>query len=300
MEKPPRPPSIREVLASHGIRPDKRFGQNFLADANMRDVLLRAADLSPQDLVLEIGCGPGFFTAQIAERAGYVVAVEIDRRIAAVARATLEAHPNARLVECDALSEDREAIHPQVLAAVRADLERHPGPLKVLSNLPYGSAATILIALLEADLPIERMILTVQYEVAQRVCAKPGDRENSLLSLLVQCRARPKILRRLPPGVFWPPPKVGSAALEIRPLETPLVPAGEYAAFKRTLQTLFRHPRKTLLNSARGAGLDCDETLFTRSGIAPEARPQTIDIAQAVTLTRSCPLITPTCFLRSR
>lgn len=286
-------PSAKRLLVERGILPDKRFGQNFLVDGNMRDLLLRAADVREGTLVLEIGAGIGLFTSQIADLAGRVVAVEIDRRLAAIAREMLEPYPHVRLLVCDALADDRETIRPEVRAALEEALALGFPAMRVLSNLPYGSAATLIVALLESGLPIDRMILTVQREVAERIAAKPGERENGVLSLLVQRRAEARILRRVPPGVFWPRPAVTSAILELAVRREPLVDDAAYPRFKRTVEALFRHPRKTLLNSlcagADAATRAAAEAALKRCGVDPLRRPQTLSVPEAARIADTLP-----------
>lgn len=271
--------SPRAVLDAANLAPLKRFGQNFLADANMREFLLRAAGITLETLVLEIGAGPGLFTAEIARLAGHVVAVEIDRRLIPVAREELSVHPNATLVEGDVLAPDHETLAPAVRAALNERLSSGFKSVRVLSNLPYNGAATMIVALLESGLPIDRMVVTVQKEVAKRIAARPGDRENGALTLLVQSLAEVRILRRVPPAVFWPRPKVESAVLEIVPRAKPSVGRDGYSSFKALLGDLFRHPRKTIANSLEAAERDGTRILVT-CGIDPTRRAQTLTVEE--------------------
>lgn len=281
VKEDPKPGSPRALLGEAGLAPLKRFGQNFMADANMRELLLREARPGPDALVLEIGAGLGLFTAEIARLAGHVVAVELDRRLVPLARAELSVHPNVTLVAGDALAPDRESLSPAVREALSKKLVPR-GPfqaVRVLSNLPYNGAATMIVALLESGVPIDRMVVTVQKEVAERIAAKPGDRGNGALTLLVQSLAEVRILRRVPPSVFWPRPKVESAALEITVRHA--FPSGEeWRAFKRTLDALFRHPRKALAGSLRESHPDAAEILGA-CGIEPRRRPQTLTVEEA-------------------
>lgn len=285
--------SPRALLAAAGLAPLKRFGQNFLVDGNFREFLLRAAGLSPETLVLEIGSGVGLFTAEIARLAGRVVAVEVDRRLAPLAREVLDPFPRVTRVEADALAADRESLAPAVRAALTAALNEGFGTVRVLSNLPYQNAATIAVALLESGFPIDRMVVTVQKEVAERIAARPGDRRNGALSLLVQSLAEVRILRRVPPEVFWPRPTVESAVLEIALRSAPAVSREEIPLFKKTLEALFRHPRKTLLNSlgesAPCLGSALPQEVLQTCGVNPARRPQTLTVAEAAAILRRIP-----------
>ncbi len=279
--------SPRRILEEQNLAPLKKYGQNFLVDGNMREFLLRSADLTPDTLVLEIGAGLGIFTAEIARLVGFVVAVEIDPRLASLAREELSIHSNATLVEGDALGPDHETLAPAVRSVLEEKLAAGYRPIRVLSNLPYNGAATMIVALLESGLSIDRMVVTIQKEVAERIAAKPGDRENSALTLLVQSLADVRILRRVPPAVFWPRPKVESSILEIVTRQPPLVDMAHQQTFKELLRILFRHPRKTLLGSSGGApGLAKDEAreVFRASGVSPLRRPHTLTAREATSI----------------
>ncbi len=285
-----KPGSPRAVLDAANLAPLKRFGQNFLADANMREFLLDAAGITADTLVLEIGAGPGLFTSEIARRAGHVVAVEIDRRLVPIAREELSVHPNVTLVEGDALAPDRETLAPAVRAALEERLSAGFRTVRVLSNLPYSGAATIIVALLESGLPIDRMVVTVQKEVAERIAAKPGDRKNGALTLLVQSLADVRILRKVPPAVFWPRPKVESAVLAIQAAAPPAVAADDRKAFRESLRVLFRQPRKTIANGIRQARLPAAAIEeLSRLGIDPGRRPHTLSVREAAALSPFLP-----------
>ncbi len=249
----PRTEPLKRLLAERGLTLKKRWGQHFCLDQNLLEFIVRTADPGPRDVVLEIGPGLGHLTRVLSPACGRVVAVEIDRGLAAVLRERLADLPNLTLVEGDVLAAG-ERISPQVIDAVRAALAASPGAgLLVVSNLPYAVAATAVLALLESGLPISRMVVMMQKEVAERLAAAPGDSAYGLTSVLVQAKAGVHVRRRVPPEVFWPRPRVPSAIAVITPVEAPLEGEG-YLRLKRVVKAVFQHRRKTVGASIRLLG----------------------------------------------
>lgn len=206
----------REFLA-RGIRPSRVRGQNFLVDAAVMGRVVEEAMLDRRDVALEIGAGTGGLTGCLAEAAGAVVAVEVDRKLHALAAERLAGLANVRLIHSDALGPG-SALAPAVREAVAAAMDSIPGArLKVVANLPYAiSTAVISALLLEGPIPSE-MVVTVQREVAERICAASGTDAYGYLSVIVQAAARAQMLRRVRPGAFWPQPEVESSILRVRP-----------------------------------------------------------------------------------
>jgi 16S rRNA (adenine1518-N6/adenine1519-N6)-dimethyltransferase len=271
-------------LRQFGIRPAKRWGQHFLVSTRALDTIIAAADLSPADVVLEIGAGLGTLTEALAARAGGVVAIEVDRRLVPVLGERLGGHPNVRIVEDDALRAD--------FAALLADTDRRQpggaGVRKAVANLPYNIAAPLLLRLLDPALSVRRLVVTVQREVAERVAARPGTQAYGRLTLAVQYRAAARIVSRLPAGAFLPAPDVESAVLLLTPHHEPAVRIGDEEALFRVIAAGFGHRRKTLANAlAHGLGLapSAAEAACRAAGVDPRARAETLDLSAFAALT---------------
>ncbi len=229
-----------------GIRPHNKYGQNFLIDLNLLDVLLESAALTRDDVVLEIGTGTGSLTAQMARRAGAVVTVEIDPPLYQLASEELHYFDNVVMLQVDALK-NKNNLNPAVLAAVTAQLAAVPGRrLKLAANLPYNIATPVISNLLHFEPSPLTMTVTIQKELAERITAQPGTKDYSALSVWIQSQCRAEILRILPPSAFWPRPKVSSAFLQIT-LDEGLrrrIPDRKY--FHEFVRAMFLHRRKFL------------------------------------------------------
>ncbi len=207
---------IQELLSSAGVSPNRRLGQHFLVDLNLMRLLVDAAQLTASDVVLEVGCGTGSLTQAIAEQAGAVVAVEIDRTLAPIAQSQLAGQANVQIVNEDILS-GKGTLNPVVREALEQAREQVrksgllPGRLLLVSNLPYDVASPVMIHLVKGPVVADAMFVTVQKEVAERMTARPGSRDYGTLSIFLQATGDVEILRVLKPSVFWPPPRVDSA-----------------------------------------------------------------------------------------
>lgn len=229
---------ILDALRRHGLRLKKRLGQHFLADATHLDRVVELGGLSERDAVLEIGAGIGTLTARLAERAGAVIAVELDAALLPALSEAVAGHPCVRVVASDAMALDLSAQFP-------------PGFVrKVVSNLPYQIASPLIVRMLEEVPDLERLVLTVQREVAERIVAEPNSEAYGLLTLLVTYRADARIAGRIPPGAFVPPPKVESAVVVLRPRTPPVVADG--ALLFRLVRAAFAQRRKQLRNAWKG------------------------------------------------
>jgi 16S rRNA (adenine1518-N6/adenine1519-N6)-dimethyltransferase len=229
-----------------GIRPQTKFGQNFLIDMNLLDILVDAAELTADDVVLEIGTGTGSLTAMLAPRVAAVVTVEVDPVMFQLAGEELHALPNVTMLHADALK-NKNRFNPLVLQAVAERLAAGPGRrFKLVANLPYSIAAPIVGNFLVEDRPPELMAVTIQKELADRFAAPPCTKDYSALSIWVQCQCQTEILRVLPPTVFWPRPKVSSAFLRIRPDAEMRNKIFDRPFFQRFVRNLFTHRRKFL------------------------------------------------------
>jgi 16S rRNA (adenine1518-N6/adenine1519-N6)-dimethyltransferase len=274
---------LRNLFDERGIRLKNKLGQNFLIDLNLVDVLLRAAELTEADLVLEVGSGTGSLTVRLTEEAGAVVSVEIDPDFASLTDEMVTRRDRILLLQADVLKNKNE-INPQVLEAVRTLQARTDTPqIKLVANLPYAVATPVITNLLLSDVKVERMVVTVQWEIAERLMASPGVKEYAALAVLVQSLADVELIRRLPPTVFFPRPQVDSAMVLIRPNPAKRARVGDVVRFRIFLRDLYVHRRKNLrggLTSLPHADLskeDVDARL-AKLGIAGTARAETLSI----------------------
>lgn len=243
---------IQWLLSSRGIRPKNKLGQNFLIDLNLIDLILRTAELSHDDLVLEIGSGTGSLTAKLAAEAGAVVSVELDPSVYSLAGEHVRDFANVRLLNLDALRNKNE-LNPGVLQAIDAAAkEIGCSRLKLVANLPYAVATPVIANLLLQNRPITRMVVTVQWEIAERLTASPRTSQFSAISVLVQSLADVSIVRRLAPSVFWPRPKVESAIVQIDPDPKRRSKIVDVQSFRDFLRDLYVHRRKNLRGALSG------------------------------------------------
>jgi 16S rRNA (adenine1518-N6/adenine1519-N6)-dimethyltransferase len=272
-----------------GIRPTARHGQNFLIDLNLLDLLVRAAEIGPKDVVLEVGAGLGSLTTRLAERAAAVVSVEIDPRMHQLASEELAGASNVSLLNQDALH-NKNTLSPAVLDAVRTQMAAHPGSrFKLAANLPYSVATPVLSNLLAAEpLPVS-LTATIQKELADRIVAVPGTKDYSALSIWMQSLADIQIVRVMPPQVFWPRPKVHSAIVHIvtNPARRGRIADIEY--FHKFIRDIFCHRRKLLRGVLAGVLRDqldkpAIDDLLAAQGIAPEARAEELPVETMVSL----------------
>jgi 16S rRNA (adenine1518-N6/adenine1519-N6)-dimethyltransferase len=277
---------LRQLFEERGIRPKNKLGQNFLVDLNLLDLLVRSAELTPEDLALEVGGGTGGLTALLAEHAGAVVSVEIDEAFAELIREiTADFGERVRLVRTDVLRGKNE-LNPAVLQAVAEQAERHGTKrLKLTANLPYAVATPVISNLLLTDLVVERMVVTVQWEIAERLAAAPGIKDYGALSVLVQSLADVELVRRLPPSVFWPRPAVDSAIVLIRPNAAKRAEVGDVQRFRNFLRDLYAHRRKNLRGALVSmAGRDWSkaevDARLDRLGIDGALRAEVLDREQ--------------------
>jgi 16S rRNA (adenine1518-N6/adenine1519-N6)-dimethyltransferase len=243
---------LRNLFEERGTRPKNKLGQNFLIDLNLLDLLLRTADPTRHDLALEIGSGTGSLTVRLSEHVGAVLSVEIDPAFFAMTAEAVAGRDNVLLLRADVLKNKNE-LNPEVLAALD-DVRQRSGcrRLKLVSNLPYAVATPVIANFLLSEQPIERMVVTVQWEIAERLSARPGTKDYGALAVLVQSVADVWLVRRLPPAVFWPRPKVASAIVLIRPNAAKRAQVGDVSRFRNFLRDLYVHRRKNLRGALTG------------------------------------------------
>lgn len=266
-----------------GLRPEIRHGQNFLIDLNLLDLLADSAQITEDDVILEVGTGLGSLTSRLAERAAAVVTVEIDHRLAALAEEELEDFDNVSIVLRDAL-ETKHRLSQEVLDVVREKMAESPGRrFKLAANLPYNVATLIISNLLSSDPSPVSMTVTIQKELADRIVAQPGTKDYSGLSIWIQSQCTASIVRIIPPQVFWPPPKVHSAILHLVRDEELTAQLRDPAYFHAFIRAIFLHRRKFLrgvlakLFEEQLTKADIDQ-LFAEKQLTPETRAEELPL----------------------
>lgn len=266
--------NFSQLRKKYAITPKQSLGQNFLVDPAALERVLDAGNLSAGEHVLEIGAGLGSLTVLLAQTAGSVCAVEIDRRFQAPLEEVLAPYANVNLVWGDILELDVDALSPQ-------------GGYCVVANIPYYISSAIIRRLLSAKKKPTRIILTVQKEVASRIVASDG--KMSLLALSVQVFGRPDLCAVLPRGCFFPEPNVDSAVLRIELFAEPVIALEELDDFFSLAHAGFAQKRKTLRNSLSaldGMGAQKAEELLSQAGLEPSRRAETLNLTEWVSLTR--------------
>lgn len=238
------PSNTIEVLKKYGFRFQKRYGQNFLIDSHILEKIIEAAEITKEDMVLEIGPGIGTMTQYLAEHAREVVAVEIDKTLIPILEDTLSAYDNVTVINEDILKVDMEAL---------AKEKNGNRPIKVVANLPYYITTPIIMGLFESHTPLASITIMVQKEVADRMQAGPGTKDYGALSLAVQYYAKPEIMMNVSPGCFIPKPNVGSAVIRLTRYEQNPVQVKDEDFLFSLIRAAFGQRRKTLVNSLTNA-----------------------------------------------
>ena len=263
-------PSVtRHILKAFNLHATKKFGQNFLVDANIVRGIVDSAEAGPGDKILEIGPGIGTLAQGLAESGAEVIAVEIDKKLPVVLAETLKGYDNVTIVPGDILKVNIREIMGE-------------GPFKVAANLPYYITTPILMALLEQHLPITHIVTMVQKEVAERMVAKPGSRIYGALSVAVQYYTEPHIAYDVPPRSFIPAPEVDSVVIACKVRETPAVAVKDEKVFFRVVKAAFGQRRKTISNAMKGAGFDKEQiaAAFEKAGIDAGRRGETFSLEE--------------------
>jgi len=233
------PQNTIAVLQKYHFAFQKKFGQNFLIDPHVLNKIIHAAEITQEDLVLEIGPGIGTMTQYLCEHAKKVIAVEIDSNLIPILHDTLSDYHNIEIIHQDILKMDICAL---------ADSHNGGKPIKVVANLPYYITTPIIMGLFESHAPVASVTVMVQKEVASRMQAAPATKEYGALSLAVQYYAKPYLAANVPPNCFMPRPKVGSAVIRLTKHETPPITVQDEALLFRLIRASFNQRRKTLLN----------------------------------------------------
>ena len=270
------PQNTIAVLQKYNFHFQKKFGQNFLIDERVLDRIISASEITKEDCVLEIGPGIGTMTQYLAERAGTVTAVEIDRALIPILEETLCDYSNVTVIHGDILKFDINQLVQ----------EKNEGrPIKVVANLPYYITTPIIMGLFEKQVPLKSITVMVQREVAQRMQAQPGTKDYGALSLAVQYYAKAEVVANVPPNCFIPRPSVGSAVVRLLRHERPPVQTKEEARMFALIRASFNQRRKTLVNSLGNAGElhISKEQVFealAQMGLSPTIRGESLSLEQ--------------------
>ncbi len=242
------PSTIKAIQNKHGFRLSKSLGQNFLTDKNIIDKIMQSADVTSEDLVLEIGPGFGVLTKELAERAGKVIAVEIDKTLIPILEENLKDYHNILFVNQDILNTDIN----QLLELNKSQDSQRYDRVKIIGNLPYYITTPILMKILEDKVKAESITIMMQKEVAQRIMADPGSKAYGAISAVVKYYCNPFSVITVPASVFYPPPKVDSAVLRLDIRKRPPVNLRDERVFFQVIKAGFGQRRKTLENSLTG------------------------------------------------
>ena len=281
MEKLSNPQRTIEVIKKYEFCFQKKFGQNFLIDGHVLDKIIAGAGVTKDDMVLEIGPGIGTMTQYLAEAAGKVVAVEIDRNLLPILQETLADYDNVKVIHADVLSLDLEKLVQE---------ENGGRPIKVVANLPYYITTPIIMALFEKHVPLANVTVMVQKEVAARMKSGPGSKDYGALSLAVQYYAEPYIVANVPCNCFMPRPNVDSAVIRLTRYEEPPVQVKDEKMLFKIIRASFNQRRKTLqngLNNSSELNFTKDQiaAAIAEAGFSPSVRGEALTLEQFAKLT---------------
>ena len=263
------PEVVHYICKRFDIKMSKKLGQNFLIKRGIVDEIVHAAELTPGEPVLEVGPGIGTLTQGLAQSGADVTAIELDRRLLEVLDTTLASYDNVRIVHGDVLKLDVPTI-------------MNHKPFKVVANLPYYITTPIIMSLLESKLPIERLVVMVQKEVALRMVAQPGTKDYGALSVAVQYYTEPDIVLDVPPKSFLPAPAVTSSVIRCVLRDKPPVDVIDEKLFFRVVKAGFAQRRKTFVNTMKTTGLSKDriEELLAKANIDGQRRGETFTLQE--------------------
>ena len=268
------PTNTLAVINKHGFAFQKKFGQNFLIDTHVLDKIISAAEITKDDLVVEIGPGIGTMTQYLACAAREVVAIEIDKMLIPILQDTLSAYDNVTIINEDVLKVDLNKL---------AEEKNGGRPVKVVANLPYYITTPIIMGLFENHVPLHSITIMVQKEVADRMRMGPGTKDYGALSLAVQYYAEPYLVANVPPNCFMPRPNVGSAVIRLTVHEKPPVTVRDESLMFRLIRASFNQRRKTFVNSVSSTlsmpKADIEAALV-QIGENPMVRPEKLSLKQ--------------------
>ena len=270
------PQNTIEILRKYNFSFQKKFGQNFLIDTHVLDKIIRAADITEDDFVVEIGPGIGTMTQYLASAAGHVVAIEIDKALIPILQDTLSGYHNVTILHNDVMKVDLEEL---------AEKMNQGRPIKIVANLPYYITTPIIMGLFEKHVPLESITVMVQKEVADRMQVGPGSKDYGALSLAVQYYAEPYIVANVPANCFMPRPKVGSAVIRLTAHKKPPVEVQDEKLMFSIIRASFNQRRKTLQNGISHVaelGISKEQTVkvLEDMNLSPSIRGEAMTLSQ--------------------
>lgn len=280
---------LMRLFERHGFFPRADLGQNFLIDLNIIDFVVLEAEITRNDVILEIGAGTGGLTTSLARDAAAVVSVEFDPNMYVLAKEVLSYCPNVTLINADALK-NKNHLNPEVMSVVEQKLAENPErQLKLIANLPYAVATPVISNLVATNLPWERMVVTIQYELAQRMIALPKASSNyGALSIWLQAQCQLKMLKKLGPQVFWPKPNVDSGIVSIFPDLERQAKIVDREFFHELVRGVFTHRRKHLRVAISNLFRDLPKAKIDDAiqelGLRPDVRAEQLDADAFVVL----------------
>jgi 16S rRNA (adenine1518-N6/adenine1519-N6)-dimethyltransferase len=283
---------IQQLLASAGVEPNKRLGQNFLIDLNLMRLLVDNANIGNDDIVLEVGCGTGSLTQALAERAGKVIAVELDGTLAKITARELANAGNVEVINTDIL-ENKNTINRTISDAIELARKKLPGKFLLVSNLPYSIASPLMMNLITGPTFADAMYVTVQKEVADRMTAAPGDKHYGTLSIHMAATGDVKTERVLNPMVFWPAPQVNSAMVSFVRKAEKVGRIQNMELLGEVINLFMQHRRKmvkacTKFVSGKLAGIKNWPEIFEKCGIDPHNRPEQLRPEDFISISNLC------------
>ncbi|QDV53758.1 16S rRNA (adenine(1518)-N(6)/adenine(1519)-N(6))-dimethyltransferase RsmA [Gimesia fumaroli] len=284
---------LMQLFERHGFNPRSDLGQNFLIDLNIIEYVVQHGHIQPQDIVLEVGTGTGGMTTFMAQKARHVVTVEYDRNMHTLASEATQRYDNITLLNCDALK-NKNRMSPTVINAIEEQLAANPGSqLKLVANLPYNVATPIISNIVASDLPWNRMVVTIQYELGLKMSCKPSTSNYGALSVWLQSQCFVKLLKKLGPTVFWPRPKVDSAIVQLTPNPPLKKQIKDRVFFQDFLRRIFQHRRKLMRSTLVGmyskqlSKSAVDEILLTHNIDKEKMRAEELTVPEMIALANS-------------
>jgi 16S rRNA (adenine1518-N6/adenine1519-N6)-dimethyltransferase len=268
--------SLKQELRDYGLFPKKRLGQHFLTDRNILNKVVRTAEVGKEDVVIEVGPGPGEMTVALARLAKQVIAVEIDSQWVEILKRKLADCPNVEVVKSDILKVDFKRLY-----------KKEGRPIKVVANLPYQISTPLLFRFIEAKEAFSTLTLMLQREVAERLAAPSGGKAYGPLSIFVQLFLDVSVRFFIKPSAFFPPPKIESAVVHMVWKEKPAIEEKDEAWFKEVVKACFGYRRKTLLNALKHSEVSLPPSIESRmkqAEIDPQRRPETLTIEEFIRL----------------
>ena len=283
---------IRQLISSAGAYVNKRLGQNFLIDLNLIRLLVDSANVNGGDVVLEVGCGTGSLSEELAEKAGKLIAVEIDETLAQIAKGQLADRRNVEVINSDVLA-SKNTIRDTVIDAIEQAHKEYSGRFLLVANLPYSVAAALMVNLAVGQTITDAMYVTVQKEVAQRMTALPGGKDYGILSIFLGATGEVKTIRILRPAVFWPQPQVDSAMVSFVRDEKKASRIRSMEIFREVVSLFMGHRRKMLkacskLAVGRVAEIGNWAHIFELCSVDPQARPNSLSAGDYVAIANLC------------